>query len=108
MLWSFAIWAAVHMIGNGDTASLIFFGTFLITALAGMPSIDAKLAHRDPVAWSALAARTAIVPFGAIAQGRNQLVWGEIGWWRFGLGLVLWGLFLYLHPLVIGVSPLPR
>ncbi len=46
MLWSFAIWAAVHVVGNGDTASLVFFGAFLVTALAGMPSIDAKLAQR--------------------------------------------------------------
>src|ERR687883_287202 len=50
MLWSFAIWAAVHVIGNGDTASLVFFGAFLVTALAGMPSIDAKLARRAPEA----------------------------------------------------------
>src|SRR5581483_8493401 len=30
MLWSFAIWAAVHVIGNGDTASIVFFGAFLV------------------------------------------------------------------------------
>jgi len=108
MLWSFAIWAAVHVIGNGDTASLVFFGAFLITALAGMPSIDAKLARRDPAAWSPLEAGTSIVPFAAIVGGRNRLVWNEIGWWRLGLGLIFWGLLLYLHPLVIGVSPLPR
>ena len=51
MLWSFALWAAVHMLGNGDTASLLFFGAFGVTALAGMPSIDAKVAARDPEAW---------------------------------------------------------
>ena len=108
MLWSFAIWAAVHMIGNGDTASLVFFGAILITALVGMPSIDAKLARRDPAGWSALAAGTAIVPFAAIVQGRNRLVWHEIGWWRIGLGLILWGLLLYLHPILIGASALPQ
>ena len=107
MLWSFAIWAAVHIIGNGDTASLVFFGAFLITALVGMPSIDAKLARRDAAAWAAVAAGTGIVPFAAIVKGRNRLVWNEIGWWRLGLGLIFWGLLLYLHPLVIGVSPLP-
>jgi uncharacterized membrane protein len=108
MLWSFAIWAAVHIIGNGDTASLVFFGAFLITAVAGMPSIDAKLARRDPAAWSAVEAGTGIVPFAAIVAGRNRLVWNEIGWWRLGLGLSFWGLLLYLHPLIIGVSALPR
>jgi uncharacterized membrane protein len=108
MLCSFAIWAAVHMLGNGDVASLLFFGAFLVTSVAGMPSIDAKLARRDPAAWSVLAAGTAIVPFAAIVQGRNRLVWHEIGWWRIGLGLILWGLLLYLHPILIGASALPQ
>lgn len=108
MLWSFAIWAAVHMIATGEGASLVFFGAFLITALAGMPSIDAKLARRSPQTWSALAAGTSIVPFAAIVQGRSRIVWNEIGWWRPVLGLFLWALLLYLHPIVIGVSPLPH
>jgi uncharacterized membrane protein len=108
MLWSFAIWAAVHMIATGEGASLVFFGAFLITALAGMPSIDAKLARRSPQTWSALAAGTSVVPFAAVVQGQNRIVWNEIGWWRPALGLLLWGLLLYLHPIVIGVSPLPH
>ena len=107
MLWSFTIWAAVHTIGNGDTASLIFFGAILITALAGMPSIDAKLARRDPAAWSPLEAGTSIVPFAAIAQGRNRFVWNEIGWWRCALGVLMWAALLYLHPIIIGVGALP-
>lgn len=107
-LWSFAIWAAVHIAGNGDTASLVFFGAFLITALVGMPSIDAKLARRDRTRWSTLKTATSVVPFAAVAQGRNRLVWNEIGLWRAGLGVLLWALLLYLHPIVIGVSPLPH
>ena len=77
MLWSFAIWAAVHVIGNGDAASTVFFGAFLITALAGMPSIDAKLARRDPVRWAGIARETSILPFAAIIQGRNRLASGR-------------------------------
>ena len=99
MLWSFAIWAAVHIIGNGDTAAIIFFGAFLVTALAGMPSIDAKLARHDRETWQAVSGATSIVrgqgqfrpaapmagclpparqwvdlcvPFVAIARGRNR------------------------------------
>src|ERR1700677_3606778 len=79
MLWSFALWPAVHGLGNGDTAALTFFGAFRITALVGMPSVDAKLAPRDPAAWRTLAAATSIVPFVAIVQGRNRFVAGEIG-----------------------------
>ena len=105
MLWSFALWAAVHIIGNGDSAAIVFFGTFLVTALAGMPSIDAKLARRDPATWQALSAATSIVPFAAIAQRRNRFVPGEIGWLSPLIGVVVWAVVLSLHPWLFGVAP---
>ncbi|HTI80123.1 MAG TPA: NnrU family protein [Acetobacteraceae bacterium] len=105
MLWSFALWAAVHMIGNGDTAALVFFGTFLVTALAGMPSIDAKLARRDPAGWQALSAATSIVPFAAIGQGRNRFVPREVGWMTLLIGVVAWAVVLHLHAWLFGVPP---
>ncbi|MGK7870041.1 NnrU family protein [Falsiroseomonas sp. E2-1-a20] len=103
MLWSFALWAAIHIIGNGDTASLLFFGAFLVTALAGMPSIDAKLAARDPEAWARFSARTSIIPFAAIAAGRNRLAPGEIGWMPPVVGLVIWAALLHFHRGIFGV-----
>jgi uncharacterized membrane protein len=105
MLWSFAIWACVHIIGNGDTAAIVFFGAFLVTALAGMPSIDAKLARRDPATWQALSAATSIVPFVAIAQGRNRLVPQEIGWMTPAIGVAAWIVALVVHPWLFGVAP---
>jgi len=105
MLWSFALWAGVHVVGNGDTAAIVFFGTFLVTALAGMPSIDAKLARRDPALWQALSAATSIVPFVAIAQGRNRFVPGEIGSLVVLIAVVAWAVVLHLHPLLFGVVP---
>lgn len=105
MLWSFAIWAAVHILGNGDAASLVFFGAFLVTALAGMPSIDAKLAARNPAAWAALAPATSILPGAAILTGRNRLVPREIGWVPPLLGLLAWAALLHFHRGIFGVSP---
>ena len=107
MLWSFATWSAVHVVGNGDLVSLLFFGAFGVTALAGMPSIDAKLAQRDPQGWARLRDATSILPFGAILAGRNQLALREIGWIAPAAGLALWALLLVVHPRLFGVSPLP-
>jgi uncharacterized membrane protein len=104
-LWSYALWAAVHIVGAGDSAAIVFFGTFLVTALAGMPSIDAKLARRDPPKWQVLATATSIVPFAAIAQGRNRFVPGEIGWLPLLIGVVAWAVVLRLHPWLFGVAP---
>ena len=106
MLWSFALWAAVHVIGNGDSAALAFFGAFLVTALAGMPSIDAKLAKRTPADWAKLAATTSILPFGAIAADRNRLVLSEVGWVPPLAGLLAWAAMLHFHARFFGVSPL--
>jgi uncharacterized membrane protein len=103
MLWSFAIWAGVHIIGNGDLASVFFFGAFLVVALAGMPSIDRKLAARNGAAFRHLADRTSIIPFAAIAAGRNRFVPGEIGWQIPLLGVVLWIALLAAHRATFGV-----
>jgi uncharacterized membrane protein len=105
MLWSFSIWAGVHIIGNGDTASIVFFGAFLVTSLAGMPSIDAKLRRRDAASWQALAPTTSIVPFAAIAQGRNRLELSEIGWMTPAIAVVVWIALLVVHPWLFGAAP---
>ncbi|MFM8613538.1 MAG: NnrU family protein [Alphaproteobacteria bacterium] len=106
MLWSFALWALVHVIGNGDLASLIFFGTFAISAFLGMPSIDRKLAARSPEAAAKLRAETSILPFGAIMAGRNRLVLAEIGWLAPALALIGWALTLHFHARFFGVPAL--
>ena len=106
MLWSFALWALVHVIGNGDLASLIFFGTFAISAFLGMPSIDRKLAARAPEAAARLRAETSIMPFGAILAGRNRLVLGEIGWLAPLLALLGWAALLHFHARFFGVPAL--
>jgi uncharacterized membrane protein len=103
MLWSFAIWAAVHMLGNGDMASLVFFGAFLVTCVLGMPSIDAKLARRDPAMWARLAPSTSILPFGAVLSGRGRVNWAEIGPRPLVFGSVLWVGLLVAHPIAFGV-----
>ena len=106
MLWAVAIWAATHVIADGDTASLLFFGAFLITALAGMPSIDAKLARGDPTRWQAMARATSLGPGVAIAEGRNRLVLAEL-WLPILAGVILWLVLLFAHQWILGVSPMP-
>lgn len=106
MLWSFAIWAGAHIAGRGDLAAILFFGAFLATALAGMPSIDAKVARREPARWPGFAARTSRLPFAAIAAGRNRFVAREIGW-AAAAGALAWAVLLAVHPALFGVPALP-
>jgi uncharacterized membrane protein len=50
---------------------------------------------------------TSNVPFRAIIESRNSLKIGELGWWPALLALVVYGVVLYLHKTLFGVSPLP-
>ena len=105
MLWSFALWAATHLIIIGTLSAAIFTGAFLVVAVAGMFSLDAKVAKRAPEQWAGFARVTSILPFAAIGQRRNRFVFAEIGVWRIALGVLLWFALVALHPLVYAVNP---
>lgn len=98
-LWGVALWAATHLIVNGDLASLILFGTFLVLAIGGTAAIDAKRRRRSPEQWQKFAQATSGVPFAAIARGNNRFapVLGEIGLWRIIVTLALYAAAFYLH-----------
>lgn len=102
MLWSFAVWAAVHLLAKGSLEGVLFFGAFLVTALLGMPSIDAKLRARDPEGFAALAARSSVIPFAA-----GAVRWREIPARVWVAGLLAWALLLWLHPQLFGWPALP-
>jgi uncharacterized membrane protein len=72
-LWGVGLWAFVHLIENGDLASVILFGSLLLLALAGTTFIDAKRRRSFGDQWSQFAQATSNLPFAAIATGRNQL-----------------------------------
>jgi len=102
-----ALWALLHLVGNGDLASLVFFACLAVVAVFGTVSIDAKRRRlMGEAAWAPFATRTSIIPFAAILAGRNQLSLAEIGVWRILGGLLAWGLALGAHGPLLGVSPL--
>jgi uncharacterized membrane protein len=92
------LWAVVHLLNLGDPRAVILFGGFALIALtAVIKNLVGAGAQRREVGW---------VPFAAIARRRQAWVWREIGWWRLGLVLLVYGSLIYLHPIVIGRDPL--
>ena len=88
MLAAIKFWALAHLIANGDLASIILFGSFLAYAV-----VDRILLKRRGGAEPVLAVSEALAR-------RNDLI-------SLGAGLALYVAFLFwLHPLLIGVSPL--
>ncbi len=109
-LWGVAVWAAGHLMVNGDAASLVLFGALLVLSIFGTVSIDAKRKRALGATWEAFAAKTSNLPFAAIASGRQSLAVGEIaeiGWWRIVLAITLWAGMIFLHPIVFGARALP-
>ena len=105
IMWGVMLWAAAHTLARGDAASLIFFGGFLALAALGTVSMDRRKRKAHGAQWERLAAVTSHIPFVAVAQGRNRIAWGEIGWRGPLLGLGLFALFLALHPWLFGARP---
>lgn len=106
-LWGVALWAALHVIANGDVASLVLFGALGALALFGTASIDRKRRRAFGPAWDRFAATTSNLPFLALAQGRARLRLGEHKAWQWLAAGAAYGALLVAHHALFGVSPLP-
>lgn len=105
VMWAIMLWAGAHLLALGSLRATVFFGGLLLLAAAGTTLQDARKAKALGEDWKRFAALTSNLPFAAIAQGRNKLVWREIGWWKPAAGLALFALVLYFHPWLFGYRP---
>ena len=95
MMWSFAIWAAVHLMILAQPKSLVFDGSIILLALAGAVGQDRKKARRMGEAWHEWTAQTAFVPFtrGLAYPGTVALVGGTL----------LFLIATWAHPIPAGI-----
>jgi uncharacterized membrane protein len=107
-LWGVVIWSAFHIAANGDLASVIFFGTFLVLAFFGTFSIDGKRRRKLGPVWDAFAAKSSNIPFAAVVGGRNSLTIGESLGWRFWVALAIFLAVLLAHARLFRKSPFPN
>ncbi len=105
VMWAIMLWAGAHLLAIGSLQAVIFFGGLLLLAAAGTTLQDARKAAQLGKDWRRFAALTSNVPFLAIAQGRNRVVWREIGWWRPAAGLAAFAVLLWQHAWLFGVRP---
>jgi hypothetical protein len=82
-----------------------FFATWAIVALAGTISIDGKRRRLLGAVWEPFAAQTSIIPFAAIAAGRNRFVPREIGLWRWAVACRPGVTDPQLSPLDLAIAP---
>jgi len=107
-LWGVMIWSAVHLAANGDLASVIFFGTFLLLACIGTLLIDAKRRRKLGAVWQAYSYKTSNLPFAAALSGRNRLKIGESFGPRFWIAAAIFVVVLFAHAWLFSASPFPN
>ena len=101
VLWALALWAAAHVVPNGDLAHIVLFGTLLALCFAGMILMDRRAArHLGRDRWTDLAARQPLLPFSR----PKALRWPSPRDFLLGLvGLLLATGAASCHEVIIGV-----
>ncbi|MFM8821332.1 MAG: NnrU family protein [Phenylobacterium sp.] len=104
-LWGVGLWAAGHLMVNGDLASLILFGSLGVLGLGGAASIDAKRRRIYAERWSTFEGRTSFIPFAAILTGRQPFKPAELAVPAL-IGLIVYTAVLFGHRFIAGVPAL--
>lgn len=100
LLLALALWAAGHAVPNGDLAHLTLFGTFAIFAVLGTRLVDRRRQREMGRHWHDLRRAVVATPLWPPLLTGGQTL-------RLVAGLALYAGLIWLHPSVIGVSPLP-
>ena len=98
------LWALIHMMANGDPASLVFFGSIALVSGYGMRLIDQRKRLVFGARWQAFHHATSALPFVAVVSGRQSLKLNEIGWLVPALTLVAYLALWWGHAWVSGVD----
>jgi uncharacterized membrane protein len=99
LLAALALWAAAHVVPNGDLAHVVLFGTFAAFALGGGRLIDRRKRREMGAEWLRLRTAVANAP---ISGGAPK---GTVA--RLVAGIVLYTVLVWVHPVLFGVNPLP-
>lgn len=100
LLAALALWAAAHVLPNGDLAHLLLFGTFAVFALIGRPLVERRTRRELGPAWDRLHHEIMAAPLLPRRPAPGDLI-------RIALGLAAYVALIWLHPRVLGVGPLP-
>ncbi len=95
------LFGIAHLLVNGFLGDVLFFGGFPLFAWIGSRHQDDRLARTKP-GYRALVAETSIVPFAAVAAGRQRLVASELPWIGFVAGGVLVAAVRHWHGVLFG------
>ncbi|MEQ9040015.1 MAG: NnrU family protein [Silicimonas sp.] len=100
LLLALALWAAAHVVPNGDLAHVILFGSFTGFAILGGRLVDRRKRREMGADWHQLQAAVARAPKVSLPISGAALM-------RLVTGAALYSALLWAHPFLFGVSPIP-
>lgn len=95
MMWSFALWALVHLLVHPQPSAMVVALAILTLALVGAAGQDAKKEKLLSERWAEWEAKTSYIPF---ARG-----FALPGWPAVIGGLLIFLLATWLHPISVGL-----
>ncbi|WP_425416271.1 NnrU family protein [Oricola indica] len=102
LLVALALWSGAHLVANGDLAHILLFGTFFVYALFGRRLVDRRKRREMGQNWDLLWERVLAHPPGeTLFPLSSEIVL------RATLGVAIYAILIVLHPIVIGVDPMP-
>lgn len=83
MLLGFALWATLHLLVNGDLASLVMFGTLLVWALAEIPLINRAEPDHVPFRGGSRAGTVRLAVIALVVYAVITSIHAWLGVWPF-------------------------
>lgn len=100
LLLALALWAAAHVVPNGDLAHLLLFGVFAAFAALGGRLVDKRKQREMGPEWQRLHDEVT-----ASSGNVRPISWNVVSA-RLAAGVALYAGLIWAHPWLFGVSPL--
>lgn len=82
-LAGFALWAALHLLVNGDLYSLVMFGTFLVWALVEIAVLNATAPAPEPYAQGTRKGTIRLAVIALVLYAAITMIHAWLGVWPF-------------------------
>ncbi len=100
------LFALAHLLMNGWTGDVIFFGSIAMLAIVGGLHQDARKLRELGAPYRELVESTSFCPGAALISGRQHWTGGDMPWLAIALGALSTAVLLTLHTRLFGGLPL--
>lgn len=99
---AFAIFGAAHMLSNPFASDWAFFGSFVAYGLLSSMHQDRRTLASGREEVARFQEATSLIPFAAVASGKQRLAFDEIRATALVISIVVAGLLWYFHGFLFG------